>query len=62
MISGSPMASSAEACPSPHQRPEPHGPGRVTAVGGNQRGHGHQVVGVGGVAQAEHECDSQRHE
>ena len=41
----------------PPPRAQPGGPARVAVVGRHQRGDRHEVVGVGRVAQPEHEGD-----
>ncbi len=50
-----------ERVPAPPGEPEPARPrGPVTRVGDDQRGHRRQVIGVGGVAQAEQDGHQQR--
>ena len=60
-ISGTPITSSVVAWPTPHHAPS-RGRRGVAAVGGHERGDRHEVVGVGRVAQPEHERDAQRRE
>ena len=59
-ISGIPSRSSVVAWPRPHHAPSRAAPRGLAAFGGDQRGDRHEVVGVGGVAQPEHERDPQR--